>query len=213
MAFADHFEEPEPKLGNGMAAFARHVWLFIVLVLTLPVTAAWLFRGVFAVAGCEPSAAPCLGDPANAILGSAMKGTLDIAWMVGSTDIVTLGLTTLAAMAAIIGLRPVYAALTVLIAPLASLLLPVLLVGKTTYAGCAVSEGHVGDCVLWGMHMGDTFHSAASAPALIYTYTPFAVAGALVAGLLGWIVYWGAVQMSKPPVHHFRRTASRRPRE
>jgi len=214
MAFAHHFEEPEPKLGNGMATFARHVWLFVVCALLLPVTAAWLVRGGFALGGCEPAAAACFTDPINMIMGNAFKATLNIAWMMGTTDIVTLGLTTLAAMAAIIGLRPVHSALTVLVVPLASLLLPVWLVGKTAYAGCKVSEGQVGDCVLWGTNMGDTFHMAATAPALIYTYTPFAVAGALVAGLLGWIVYWGARQMAKPPANHtFKRTASRRPRE
>lgn len=213
MAFADHFQDPEPKLGNGMATFARHVWAFIVAALVLPVLAAWLIRGGFAIAGCEPAAAACLDDPANAIGSSALKATLDIAWLMGSTDIVTLGLTTLAAMAAIIGLRPIHAALTVLIVPLAALLLPVWLVGQTAYNGCAVSEGRVGDCILWGAHMGDTFHAAATAPALIYTYTPFAVAGALVAGLLGWIVYWGARQMANPKVQRpFKRTASPRSR-
>jgi hypothetical protein len=211
MAFADHFEAPEPKLGNGMATFARHVWLFIVLALTVPVLAAWIIRGAFAVLGCEPAAAACLEDPANAIMGSALKATLDIAWLMGTTDIVTLGLTTLAAMAAIIGLRPIHAGLTVLIVPLAALLLPVWLVSQTAYSGCAVSEGRVGDCVLWGTHMSDTFHAAATAPALIYTYTPFAVAGALVAGLLGLIVYWGARQMANSRAQQpFKRTAAPR---
>lgn len=214
MAFADHFQEPEPKLGNGMATFSRHVWLFIVAALTVPVLLAWGVRAAFAVAGCNPEAATCFADPANAIMGSALKATLDIAWLLGATDFITLGLTTLAAMAAIIGLRPIHAALTVLIVPLASLLLPVWLVGQTAYAGCAVSEGRVGDCVLWGTHMGDTFHAAATAPSLIYTYTPFAVAGALVAGLLGWIVYWGARQMAIPKSQRpFRSTHAPRSRE
>jgi len=210
MAFADHFAEEAPR-GNGFANFARHLWLFVVAALTLPVAAAWLARGAFAALGCEPAAAQCLSDPANAILIAAFKATLDIAWIMGTTPLLTLGLTTLATVAAIIGLRPVHAALTVLVVPLASLLLPVWLVGQTAYRGCAVSEAKIGDCVLWGAHMGETFHNAAIAPALIYTYTPFAVAGALVAGLLGWIVYWGARQMSKP--HPFKRTASPRSRE
>jgi hypothetical protein len=211
MAFQDHFEPPQPR-GNGVATVARHVWLFVVAALTLPVTAAWIVRGIFAVAGCEPAAAACMSDPANAILAAAFKATLDIAWLMGSMPELTLGLTTLATVAAIIGLRPIHAAVTVLVVPLAALLLPVWLVGSTAYPGCAVNEAQVGDCILWGAHMGDTFHNAAIAPSLIYTYTPFAVAGALVAGLLGWIVYWGARQMAKPP-HPFKRTASPRPRE
>src|SRR5262249_2275808 len=157
----------------------RHVWKFVVLVLIVPVAAAWAIRGGFAIAGCTPTASACLADPANNIMSQAFKTMLDIAWMIGANDMVALSLTTLAAIAAIIGLRPVWAALTVLIAPHATLLLPVWLVMKTTYSGCAVSEAHIGDCVLWGQHMGDSFHNAAIAPALIYTYTPFAVAGAL----------------------------------
>lgn len=215
MAFEHHFGEPEPhKLGNGVATFARHVWLFIVAVMTVPIAAAWLIRGGFALTGCAPKAAACLADPANALGVQAFKATLDVAWMLGANDVVTLGIVTLAAMAAIIGLRPVHAALTVLILPHSALLLPVLLVGQTQYPGCAVSEAHIGNCVLWGFKMGDAFHNAAVAPALIYTFTPFAVAGALVAGLLGWIVYWGACKVARPSPHHvFRHTASPRSRE
>ena len=215
MAFEHHFSAPEPhKLGNGVATFARHVWLFVVLVLVVPVIAAWLARGGFAIAGCVPQAKACLTDPANALGVNAFKTTLDIAWIVGASDLTTLALITLAALAAIIGLRPVWAALTVLIVPHFSLLLPVLLVGQTSYNGCAISEAHIGSCVLWGFKMGDTFHNAAIAPALIYTYTPFAVAGALVAGLLGWIVYWGACKVSRPSAHHvFRHTSATRSRE
>ena len=68
--------------------------------------------------------------------------------------------------------------------------------------------------MLWGTPMGDTFHNAAIAPSLIYTFTPFAIAGALVAGLLGWIVYWGACKIARPTAHRlFKRTASPRSQE
>ena len=45
--------------------------------------------------------------------------------------------------------------------------------------------------------MGMAFHNAATAPQLIYTYTPIVVAGALVVGLLGWLILWGTKQMKK----------------
>ncbi len=215
MAFEEHFRQPEPhRLGNGVATFARHVWLFIVSVMVVPVAIAWLIRAGFAIAGCDPAASACFTDSSNALAVSAFRSTLDIAWMIGANGLVALGLTTLAAMAAIIGVRPLNAALTVLIAPHAVLLLPVWLVYKTSYNGCAISEAHVGNCVLWGAKMGDAFHNAAIAyPSLIYTYTPFAIAGALIAGLLGWIVYWGACKVARAHENHiFKRTADPRSR-
>jgi hypothetical protein len=84
-----------------------------------------------------------------------------------------------------------------LIAPLAALLLPTLLVSFTTYEGCQVNPDGLGDCKVWGETMGMSFHTAATAPQLIYTYTPIVVAGALVMGLLGWIVLRGTQQMKK----------------
>jgi hypothetical protein len=215
MAFEQHFRQPEPhKLGNGLATFARHVWVFIVAVMVVPAAIAWLIRAGFAIGGCEPAAAACFADPANGIALTALKSTLDIAWMIGANTLVALGLTTLAAMAAIIGVRPINAAFTVLLMPHAVLFLPKWLVDYTAYPGCAVSEAHIGNCVLWGTKMGDAFHSAAVAyPSLIYTYTPFAVAGALIAGLLGWIVYWGACKVARAHENHiFKRTADPRSR-
>ena len=78
-----------------------------------------------------------------------------------------------------------------------ALLLPTLLVSFTTYEGCQVNPDGLGDCKVWGETMGMSFHTAATAPQLIYTYTPIVVAGALVMGLLGWIVLRGTQQMKK----------------
>ena len=196
MAFAPAMAEEGVKR-NGTAAIAMRVWFAGLAVLLVPALAAWIIRGVGYAAQCEPNAASCFGAPYDAIMGAALKGTLDLAWLISTNVLLTLGIAIAAALAAIVALRPVGAALTMLIAPLASLLLPTLLVSLTAYDGCAVNVDGLGDCKVWGQSMGMSFHTAASAPQLIYTYTPIIVAGALVAGLLGWIVLWGAKQMQK----------------
>jgi hypothetical protein len=196
MAFAPALAEDSVKK-NGTAAMATRVWLAGLAVLLVPSLAAWLVRGLGYALSCAPNEAACLGTPFDGIMGSALKGTLDLAWLVSTDVALTLAIALAASLAAIVALRPVSAALTMLIAPLAALLLPTFLVSVTTYDGCAVNADGLGDCKVWGESMGMAFHNAASAPQLIYTYTPIVVAGALVAGLLGWIVQWGTRQMKK----------------
>src|SRR5262249_26131998 len=116
---------------------------------------------------------------------------------VSTTVPLTLGLTFLAAMAAVVALRPVTAALTALLAPLASILLPTLMVSATAYDGCSINPDGLGDCKVWGESMGMAFHSAATATQLLYTYTPVVGAAALVVGLFGWLVLLGSKQMKK----------------
>ena len=196
MAVAPAFADGEVKR-NGTAAMAMRLWLAGLAVLLVPALAAWIVRAIGFALHCEPGATACLGAPFDGVLGAALRGTLDLAWLVSTTVPLTLGITFLAALAAVVALRPVSAALTVLIAPLASLLLPTLVISVTTYDGCQINPDGLGDCKVWGESMGMSFHTAATAPQLIYTYTPIIVAGALVVGLFGWIVLWGTKQMKK----------------
>jgi len=196
MAVAPAFDDVEVKR-NGTAAMATRVWLAGLAALLGPAAVAWIFRGIGYALQCEPGATQCLSAPFDAILGAVLRGTLDLAWLVSTTVPLTLGLTFVAALAAVVALRPISAALTVLMAPLASLLLPTLLVSVTTYDGCSINPDGLGDCKVWGESMGMAFHNAATAPQLIYTYTPIVVAGALVVGLLGWLILWGTKQMKK----------------
>lgn len=196
MVVAPAFANGEVKR-NGVAAMATRLWLIGLAVLLVPALAAWIVRLIGLALRCDPSAAACLGAPFDAVLGTALRTTLDIAWLVSTTVPLTLGIAIFAALAAVVALRPVSAALTLLIAPLAALLLPTILVGFTKYEDCQVNVDGLGDCKVWGESMGMAFHTAASASQLIYTYTPVVVAGALVVGLLGWIVLWGTKQMKK----------------
>ena len=196
MAVAPAFANGEVKR-NGVAAMGTRLWLIGLAVLLVPALAAWVVRLIGLALQCEPSAASCLGAPLDAVMGAALRTTLDISWLVSTTAPLTLGVAIFAALAAVVALRPVGAALTLLIAPLAALLLPTILVSFTKYEDCQVNVDGLGDCKVWGESMGMAFHTAASASQLIYTYTPIVVAGALVVGLFGWIVLWGAKQMKK----------------
>jgi hypothetical protein len=187
----DEAVSPHP----GARAVALGIWAFVLAILLAPAIVAWAIRAAAFAFSCAPSAVSCLRAPYAALMGATFKGLLDLAWMVGAMPPLTLGLASFAALAAVFAVRPVLAALTMLLAPLAALLLPIALVGQTTYTGCPVNEAGAGDCVLWGQNMGATFHMAATAPELISGYMPFAVAGGLVAGLLGWIAHYGVRQM------------------
>ena len=185
------------KRNGGVRVLACRIWWFGLAALLVPAAVAWIFRGVGYALHCAPQAATCIPAPFTGMLGFALKGTLDLAWFVGATPPMTLGLTVFTGLAAVVAAHPARAAGTMFAAPLMALLLPVGLVGVSTYEGCIVNENGLGNCVLWGANMGMTFHRAAIAPELIYSYTPLAVSGALVAGFLGWIVLWGHRQMDK----------------
>lgn len=187
-------DEPEFER-RSVRAIATRVWLFALALMLAPAIIGWIVRGVTMASGCVPAAQSCLREPYAPLLGSAFKGLLDFAWIIGASSPVTLGLACFAALAAVFAARPVAAALTMLFGPLLALLMPIALVGQTAYRGCAVNENGLGDCVLWGKNMGATFHMAATAQELIAGYMPFAVAGALVAGLLGWIAQYGTSKM------------------
>jgi hypothetical protein len=196
MAVAPAFADDEVKR-NGAAAVAMGIWFAGLAVMLVPAIVAWIVRVVGYAVHCEPSAPQCLGSPFDAILGAILRGSLDLSWLVSTTVPFTLGITFLAALAAVVALRPVTAALTVLIAPLAAILLPTFIVGATTYDGCQINPDGLGDCKVWGEPMGMAFHTAATATQLLYTYTPIVAAGALVVGLFGWLVLWGSKQMKK----------------
>lgn len=197
MAFAAPAFVEQPVKKNGVAAVGTRIWLAGLALLLVPALAAWVVRLIGFAFSCAPKSSGCLSSPFDGMMGAALKGTLDLAWMVSTNAAVMLGLAFIASFAAIVALRPLSAALTMFFAPLASLLLPKLLVNITAYNGCAVNADALGDCKVWGESMGKAFHNAAFASQLFYAYTPIMVAGALVVGLLGWIVLLGSRKMKK----------------
>ena len=83
--------------------------------------------------------------------------------------------------------RPILGALGMLVLPLLALWLPTLAVSSAAYNGCHINEAGVGDCALWGANMGMAFHKAAQAPWLIDDFMPYAVALALMLGVIGFL--------------------------
>ena len=78
------------------------------------------------------------------------------------------------------------AATTLLLLPLATLMLPMMAVYSAAYPGCSVNESGIGDCALWGAHMGMSFHTATDVPWQIYGFAPYSFSLALMLGILGW---------------------------
>ena len=195
MAFG---QDSDRNFAQGSAgALAARVWWFALAALLVPSLSAWLLRGAGYVMHCEPTAAACIQGPMSGMLGLGLKGMIDLSWIVGANIIVTFALAGIAGICAIVAGHPLRAALTILLAPLLALLLPIVLVDSSLPPGCVLDAEHGGPCALWGAVMGPTFHQAATAPELMMSYLPLAVSGGLVAGLLGWLVVWGYTQMHR----------------
>lgn len=174
------FEPPPPPPERHAALRA---WTLIAAVLLGPSLLVWLVRGAALGLQCAPGPGLCRGLP----LGGGLRDTLELAWLIGddTTLLVLLGIA--AAIAALFARRPLLAALSALVLPMASLVLPTMAVFVSTYDGCASNEAGVGSCTLWGAQMGMSFHRAAMAPWLLYDVVPYAFAAAIMLGLIGWI--------------------------
>jgi hypothetical protein len=96
-----------------------------------------------------------------------------------------LGIALVATLAAFFARRPLRAALTLLLLPLAALIVPMALVYTAMYPGCTVSESGIGSCPLWGTEMGMSFHAAASVQWQVYGFVPYTFALALMLGIIG----------------------------
>jgi hypothetical protein len=158
------------------------VWAACVFVLLAPALFVWLLRGAALAAHCAPGPQLCHGIA----LGSGLRDALLLAWMAGANSFWLVLIATGAALAALLARQPLIAALTLLLLPLATLMLPMAAVYSARYPGCSVSESGIGDCALWGANMGISFHAAADVPWQIYNFAPYSFALALMLGLLGW---------------------------
>ncbi|MEI9995777.1 MAG: hypothetical protein WDM91_14370 [Rhizomicrobium sp.] len=163
---------------------ARNVWLACLTLVLGPSLLAWSVRGVALAARCAPGPDVCRG----LALGGGLRDALDLAWIVNGDTMVLVGVALLAAIACLFAHRPLLAAFTLLLLPLAGLMLPMAVVHSALYPGCSVSEAGIGDCTLWGAQMGMSFHTAASVPWLIYGFVPYSFALALMLGAIGWFL-------------------------
>ncbi|MGD0144185.1 MAG: hypothetical protein ABSC92_13585 [Rhizomicrobium sp.] len=161
------------------------VWGLCAAVLLGPSVLVWFVRGTAWAMGCAPGPGLCRGME----LGGGLRDTLDLAWFIGQAALFSLAISFAAAVIALLLRRPLLAALSPLVLPLAALAFPALAVFASTYSGCQVNEDGIGDCSLWGNHMGMTFHNAAQASATLYDIVPYSFALALMIGFIGFLFF------------------------
>jgi hypothetical protein len=163
---------------------ARNIWAACVTILLGPSLLVWIVRGVALAAQCAPGPGLCRGIA----LGGGLRDALNLAWSVSTDPWILIALSFLAAIACLFARRPLLAASTLLLLPLAAPLLPMAAVYSAMYPDCPVSEAGIGDCTLWGAQMGMSFHTAAGINWLVYGFAPFTFALALMVGIIGWFL-------------------------
>jgi hypothetical protein len=176
------FEDPPPPPKK---RFAIRVWLACASVLLVPSLIVWIVRGVGFALHCMPGPGLCSNIP----LGLALHETFNLAWFLPMQPFIAVGLGLAAAIAAMLARRPLLAALSMLVLPAASLALPTMAVYFSMYPGCPISETGIGDCVLWGEHMGMAFHNAAIAPPSIDDFVPYVFALAVMIGIIAFAFF------------------------
>jgi hypothetical protein len=153
-------------------------------VLLGPSLLVWIIRGAGFAAQCVPGPQLCRGMT----LGGGLHDALALAWTVGTDLVLLIVLATMTAVACFATRRPLAGGLSLLFLPILPSLLPMLAVYVSRYDGCDINPDGIGNCVLWGMPMGRTFHTAATVPDLIYGFVPYSFAIALMVGVIGWFV-------------------------
>jgi len=161
------------------------VWFIGFAILIVPGILVMFVRGVAYGLHCAPGPQVCHGLP----VGEALKDTLQLSWFIAMDTLFSIGVAFLASLAALKARRPLLAALTMLIVPMLALVLPWLGVYTSLHSDCAPNEEGVGDCVLWGAHMGMSVHNAATAEQIVFNTVAYTFAIALMIGALGLLFF------------------------
>jgi hypothetical protein len=176
------FEDPPPAPKKRRAIT---IWAICALALLGPSLIVWILRGIAFGLHCAPGPDMCRNLP----LGIAMHQALNLCWLIASDSLIAVAIGFVAAISAMIARRPLLAALSMLVLPVAALALPTMAVYFSMYADCPVSETGIGDCVLWGDHMGMAFHRAAMAPGMIDSFVSYVFALAVMIAILGFAFF------------------------
>ena len=177
-----HSFDEAPKAAPALP-YAFCVWVLCAVLLVGPSLLVWCVRAAALEAGCAPGPGLCRGM----MLGGGLRDTLSLAWIIGMEPLAGLAIALTAAIAALCLRRPLLAALSLLVLPIAAVALPTLAVIESVHRGCQIDEDGVGDCQLWGAKMGMSFHSAALAPAGLYDIVPYSFALALMVAAVGFV--------------------------
>ncbi|HEY4125188.1 MAG TPA: hypothetical protein VGM36_11275 [Rhizomicrobium sp.] len=177
-----HFDPPPPPPSRH-----REMWFWFigVAILVVPGLLVMAVRGAAAGFKCVPGPQICHGLP----IGDALKYALQFSWFIAMDTLFSIGVAFVASLAALKARRPLLAALTMLITPMLALVLPWLGVYTSLYPDCAPNEEGVGDCVLWGTHMGMSVHNAATAEQIVFGNVAYTFAIALMIGALGLLFF------------------------
>jgi hypothetical protein len=177
-----HFDPPPPppKRTN-----VTTLWSVCAALLLAPSLLVWFVRGVGYGLRCAPGPGLCHGFT----LGGGLRDALDLAWLLGANPLAAVAIAFIAALLALAARRPLTAGLSLLVLPIAALVLPTLAVWVSEYDGCQVNEAGVGDCTLWGAQMGMAFHQAARTPDMVYAIAPYSFALALMVGTIGFLFF------------------------
>lgn len=165
--------------------YALCVWAVCVALLVGPSALVWFVRIAALATGCAPGPGLCRGMS----LGGGLRDSLALAWMIGSDTLLCLVIAFAAAVAALTLRKPLMAAMSLLLLPIAAVTLPTLAVVASNYPGCQVNEDGIGDCTLWGANMGMSFHNAAVASGALYDMVPFNFALTLMVAAIGFIFF------------------------
>jgi hypothetical protein len=158
------------------------VWCVCTFALIGPPLLAWAVRGIAYAAACTPGPEPCSSLP----LGEALRATLTMSWAFSSSLVVLVVLSLIATLAAFCERKPLFGTLSFFLLPLIALALPMLAVYVSRYDGCDINPDGVGSCVLWGVRMGMSFHTAATVQDKLYDLMPQLAGLTVMLGLLGW---------------------------
>jgi len=150
-------------------------WIALVIAL-LPPVIGYGVLGFGYVQGCAPSELACGGAPIGEWLKSATSFSWQ--WAFGFAPALALLMGLCGAL-----LGSIWRALIAALTPLAAIVLPSVLVMSAAHETCMVNEGGVGDCVVWGVSMGDTFHTASI---MVWVFL-FAVPACAIGGLIAII--------------------------
>jgi len=183
-----------PEFTREKPPVALIVWALCAAVLLGPSLLVWIVRGVGFAAQCAPGPDPCRGMA----LGGGLRDALALSWSVGTDILLLIVLAVIAAVACFAARRPLAGALSLVLLPIVTPLLPMLAVYVSRYDGCEINPDGIGTCVLWGARMGRSFHTAAAIPDMIYGFVPYSFALALMVSLLGWFL---ARPKPQAPVH------------
>jgi hypothetical protein len=174
---------------------AMGVWWLCATLLVGPSILVWLVRFAALAMGCAPGPGTCR----SLTIGGGLHDTLDLAWLISTNSIASLAIAFTASIVALTVRRPLLASLSLMMLPLLALVMPTLAVYTALYSGCQANEAAVGDCVLWGAHMGMSFHRAAMAPWLIYGIVPYCFTLALMIGAVGLLFFRQRPESSRNP--------------